>query len=83
MADVSQLLKRVIELIEQDVAQIGTIAATEGKLPHLVAQDLVKYSGALLNLSAELKYEEDEEKKALSKMSLEELEAKAKELLGK
>lgn len=80
MAEVTGLLQQVISLIEKDVQEIQKLSA-EGKLAHLVAQDLVRYSGALLDLSQTLDLKQKEEKNSLSKLSTEQLMKKAKEII--
>lgn len=70
--EVKDLLKKVIGLIERDVDEIAKLAET-GKLEHDVAQDLVKYSGALLTLSSNLDAKDKEEEKKIANMSTEEL----------
>lgn len=72
MADVQELLQKVIGLIETDVEQIS-ILSKEGKLQHSVAADLVDYSRALLNLSSTLEAKSKDEQRKLSKMTTEEL----------
>jgi hypothetical protein len=81
MADVSQLLQKVIGLIEQDVTAIANMSKFGDKLPHTVAADLVDYSRALLNLSSNLEAKSKDEARRLSKMTTEELLELAKPLV--
>jgi hypothetical protein len=79
--DVQELLHKVINLIEKDVAAIEVLGKYGDKLPHTVAADLVDYSRALLNLSSSLDAKRKEEKGRLSKMTDEELLLEAKKIL--
>lgn len=54
MAEAAELLQQVLNLIERDVQAIDRLGKHGDKLEHMVAQDLVRYSGALLDLSSTL-----------------------------
>lgn len=82
MKDVSKLLDKVIDLIEGDVNEIGKLAGT-GKLEHGVSSDLCRYSATLLDLNQSLEERERAERTKVSRMSTEELEKRARELLSK
>lgn len=81
MAEAAELLQQVLNLIERDVQAIDRLGKHGDKLEHLVAQDLVRYSGALLDLSSTLDAKKKEEKNRFSKMSTEELMKHAKEII--
>lgn len=73
------LLDHVVNLIARDIKALYALSE-KGKLSSDNALDLVRYSGALLNISKDMSSDEDEFKKSLDKLSLEELLEKSKEL---
>jgi len=81
MAEATELLHRVLKLIERDVEAIDRLGKHGDKLDHLVSQDLVRYSGALLDLSQNLEKEEGKRKSRLANMSTEELMELAKDIV--
>lgn len=82
MRDVSSLLDKVIDLVEGDVDEIEKLSRN-GKLDHGTSQDLCRYSSTLLDLNQTLEERERAEKNKVARMSTEELEKKARELLEK
>jgi hypothetical protein len=81
MTEVTELLQKVIKLIEKDVAAIENLGKYGDKLPHPVAADLVDYSRALLNLSSTLDAKEKENKSKYARMSTEQLIEEAKKIV--
>lgn len=81
MAEVTELLQKVIDLIEKDVAAIEVLGKYGDKLPHPVAADLVDYSRALLNLSSTLDAKKKEDKSKYSRMTTEQLLEEAKKIV--
>lgn len=80
MADVTELLQKVIGLIERDVAAIDNLSRFGEKLAHPVAADLVDYSRALLNLSSNLDAKQREDKSKYARMTTEQLIEEAKKI---
>jgi hypothetical protein len=81
MAEVTELLQQVIDLIEKDVSAIAQMSKYGEKLPHPVAADLVDYSRALLNLSSTLDSKKKEERSKYAKMTTEQLLEEAKKIV--
>jgi hypothetical protein len=79
--EVTELLNKVIGLIEKDVQAIAHLSKHGDKLDHLVAQDLVRYSSALLDLSSSIDARSKEERGKLAKMSTDELMKYAKDIV--
>ena len=80
MIDPRIALDEIVALISRDIA---AIKESPGKLDHQDALDLVRYSGALLDVINRIDIEKKEEKDKLSKLTGDELRAKVQEILNK
>lgn len=78
--DVTELLNKVIDLIEVDVDKIAKLSS-KGKLNQWASADLRGYSKALLDLTSTVTAKEKEEKGKLSRMTTEELAKLAKDII--
>lgn len=74
------LLDKVLRLIEKDLNFIEEVATM--KLDADVASTLVKYGDALLKMTRDSDKQDDEERGHLANFTKEELEKRAREILG-
>jgi len=74
------LLNYVLNLIARDIKSIYTLSEA-GKLDHEVANDLVRYSGALLAIIKDMDSDLEKSKKKIATLSKAELAEKARSAL--
>lgn len=75
-----ELLERAMELIHKDLDHLESKVKT-GKLSHDNAQDLARYSTALLSIAKDGDEDEAKKRKSVQQLTPEELEKKAREYL--
>lgn len=80
MIDPRDLLDEIVGLIKRDVEAIKN---APGKLSHQEALDLVRYSGAILDIVVRKDLDRETEQKKLSKLSNEDLRREAAKVLEK
>lgn len=80
MSDFQTLLDRCVDALQKDLKHIS-FEVVKGKLKPNLAKDLATYTKLLSDLNKEKKKEDAEETDELSKLTEEELRARAKQVL--